>query len=116
MTSVRSPRTSVREWSLRRKNLRRNMDNRSVARKKTQHRIRRSGGAQRWARLIEVKIADWLACRRVLGLLHRLFKFLRQDVFLFPFLGPGIRKLVFALAVFVGQKFFGVGLVPVWRQ
>jgi hypothetical protein len=47
--------------------------------------------------LIQIKIADGLAGRGVLGLLHRLFKFLRQDVFLVRFLEEGIRELVFAL-------------------
>jgi len=47
--------------------------------------------------LVEVKIADGLTGRGVLGFLHGLFKFLGKDVFLVRFLEEGIRKLVFTL-------------------
>jgi hypothetical protein len=46
---------------------------------------------------IEVKIADGLTGRGVLGFLHGLFKFLGKDVFFVRFLEEGIRELVFTL-------------------
>src|SRR5260370_34829674 len=61
----------------------------------------------------DLKIADGLACGGILGLLHRLFKFLRQDVFLVGFLEPGVRKLVFALAVLFGEDLLRVAEVHI---
>ena len=58
--------------------------------------------------LVQVEIADGFAGGGVLGLLHGLFKFLRQDVFLVGFLEPGIRKLVFALAILFSKNFLSV--------
>jgi hypothetical protein len=63
--------------------------------------------------LIQIEIADRFACRSVFGLLHRLFKFLRQDVFLVGFLEPGIRELVLALAVLFGKDFLSVAKVHI---
>src|SRR5207244_6798386 len=63
--------------------------------------------------LVQVKIADGFARRSVLGFLHRLFKFLCQDVFLVRFLEPGVRELVFALAVLFGENFLSVAQVHV---
>jgi len=47
--------------------------------------------------LVQIEIADRLACGRVLGLFHGLFKFLGEDVFLMCFLEEGVRKLVLTL-------------------
>src|SRR4029077_3118998 len=63
--------------------------------------------------LIEVKIADRFACRRVLGLFHRLFKFLCQDVFLVGLLEPGVREFVFALAVLFRKDLLSVAQVHI---
>src|SRR5207253_9657521 len=63
--------------------------------------------------LVQVEIAYGFACRRVFSLLHRLFKFLRQDVFFVRFLEPGIRKLVFAAPILFGKDLLGVGKVHV---
>ncbi len=65
------------------------------------------------ARSVEVKIADGFACGGVLGLFHRFFEFLRQDVFLVRFLEPGVRKFVFALAVLFSEDSLRVGEVHV---
>src|SRR5260370_14837102 len=75
---------------------------RRVRKKTTQRRPDRIGvdaarGGFAEKKLVEVEIADGLACGSVLGLFHGLLEFLGEDVFLVRFLEEGIRELVLAL-------------------
>jgi hypothetical protein len=67
-------------------------------------RMKRTRQARMPVPLIQIKIANRFTCWRVLGFLHRLFKFLGQDVFLMRFLKKRISELVFALPALLRQN------------
>src|ERR1700747_2277036 len=53
---------------------------------------------------VQIKVANRLSNRRILGFLHLLFKLFRQDVFLIGFLKPGIREFVLALLLLLFEN------------
>jgi len=63
--------------------------------------------------LIQIEIADGLAGWRVLGFLHGFFKFLGEDIFFVGFLEPGVRELVFALALLFGKDLLRIAQVHI---
>src|SRR5215472_4512643 len=63
--------------------------------------------------LIQIEIADGLSGGSVLGLLHGLFKFLRENVFFVGLLEKRVSELVFTLTLLLGEDVVGFFQVDV---